>query len=172
MTICAAQFAVILPDWLDPQVFERSREPMSTSFTVDRSEKLSLNGMWKFNFNETADGRPSDFHEIGFDDSSWDSIPVPGIWELHGYGDPVYTSRNYAWEKNYVNNPPFPPEERNHVGQYRRDFHVSSAWKGNRRSTPCIWQEAWSWFPPVRGNLSSAATACTSWSPNSWVGPQ
>lgn len=130
MTICAAQFAVILPDWLDPQVFERSREPMSTSFTVDRSEKLSLNGMWKFNFNETADERPADFHEIGFDDSSWDSIPVPGIWELHGYGDPVYTSRNYAWEKNYVNNPPFPPEERNHVGQYRRDFHVSSAWKG------------------------------------------
>lgn len=118
------------PDWFDPQVFERNRQAMHTTFSVDRSDTLSLNGTWKFNFNETPEGRPSDFHTLSFDDSTWGTIPVPGIWELNGYGDPVYTSRNYAWERNYVNNPPFPPMERNHVGQYRRSFTLDESWTG------------------------------------------
>ena len=119
-----------LPDWLDPQVFEKNRESMHTTFTVDRCSDITLGGIWKFNFNETAEGRPSDFFVTGYDDSSWDEIPVPGIWELNGYGDPVYTSRNYAWERNYVNNPPYPPVEHNHVGQYRRSFDIPDSWKG------------------------------------------
>ena len=103
---------------------------MHTTFTVDRCSDITLGGIWKFNFNETAEGRPSDFFVTGYDDSSWDEIPVPGIWELNGYGDPVYTSRNYAWERNYVNNPPYPPVEHNHVGQYRRSFDIPDSWKG------------------------------------------
>ena len=120
----------ILPDWLDPQVFQKNREPMRATFTVDRSRQLSLSGVWKFNFNETVDGRPMDFFGVGYDDSSWGEIPVPGIWELNGFGDPVYTSRNYAWERNYKNNPPYPPKERNHVGQYRRCFEMPASWSG------------------------------------------
>ena len=119
-----------LPDWLDPQIFERNREPMHTTFTVNKSECISLNGIWKFRFNENSEERPLDFFASGYDDTSWGTIPVPGIWELNGYGDPVYTSRNYAWEGNYVNNPPFPPSERNYVGQYRREFTIDGKWKG------------------------------------------
>ena len=130
LILAAANTAAILPDWLNPQIFENNREPMHTTFEVDKSERLSLNGTWKFNFSETVQERPTDFYKNGFDDSSWGTIPVPGIWELNGYGDPVYTSRNYAWERNYTNNPPFPPEERNHVGQYRRGFSISPDWKG------------------------------------------
>ena len=130
LSVLTAQSIPALPDWLDPQVFEKNREPMHTSFTVDKSERLPLNGVWKFNFNEEAEGRPADFFLSGYDDSSWGEIPVPGIWELNGYGDPVYTSRNYAWERNYVNNPPYPPTERNHVGQYRRSFDIPDSWKG------------------------------------------
>ena len=89
LAVLTAQSAQVLPDWLDPQIFERNREQMHTSFTVDKSEKLSLNGLWKFNFNEVAEGRPSDFFLPGYDDSSWGEIPVPGTWELNGYGDPV-----------------------------------------------------------------------------------
>ena len=120
----------ILPDWLDPQVFEKNREPMRATFSSSQTENISLNGIWKFNFNEQAEGRPADFFKKGYDDSSWGEIPVPGIWELNGYGDPVYTSRNYAWEGNYKNNPPYPPVERNHVGQYRRTFEVYEEWAG------------------------------------------
>ena len=124
--------SAILPDWLDPQVFEKNREPMHTTFDIDPNHlhRLGLGGIWKFNFNEQAEGRPTDFHKTGFDDSAWGSIPVPGIWELNGYGDPVYTSRNYAWEGNYKNNPPYPPTERNHVGQYRKIFDLPSQWSG------------------------------------------
>ena len=120
----------ILPDWLDPQVFEKNREPMRATFSSSQTENISLNGIWKFNFNDQAEGRPADFYTKGYDDSSWGKIPVPGIWELNGYGDPVYTSRNYAWEGNYKNNPPYPPVERNHVGQYRRTFEVYEEWAG------------------------------------------
>lgn len=120
----------ILPDWLDPQVFEQNREPMRATFVSSQAENISLNGIWKFNFNEQAEGRPGDFFKKDYDDSSWGEIPVPGIWELNGYGDSVYTSRNYAWEGNYKNNPPYPPVERNHVGQYRRTFEVYDEWAG------------------------------------------
>ena len=121
-----------LPDWLDPQVFEKNREPMHTTFNLhpDNLHRLGLGGIWKFNFSEQAEGRPTDFYKISYDDSGWGSIPVPGIWELNGYGDPVYTSRNYAWEGNYKNNPPYPPTERNHVGQYRRIFNLHDRWAG------------------------------------------
>ena len=118
-----------LPDWLDPQVFEKNREPMHTTFSTGSPSK-SLNGRWKFNFNRTSEGRPSNFFEVGYDDSKWGEIPVPGIWELNGYGDPVYTSRNYAWEGNYKNNPPYPPTERNYVGQYRRTVIIPENWNG------------------------------------------
>ena len=122
--------AGMLPDWLDPETFEKNREPMRTVFTTDRTDVFSLNGVWKFNFTETVEKRPADFFTTGYDDSSWDGIPVPGIWELNGYGDPVYTSRNYAWERNYRNNPPYPPTEHNHVGQYRRTFELPESWAG------------------------------------------
>ena len=130
IALSTAAYAGSLPDWLDPQIFERNREPMRTAFTTDRTHVFPLNGTWKFNFNEVAEGRPEDFFAVGYDDSAWGTIPVPGIWELNGYGDPVYTSRNYAWERNYKNNPPYPPVERNHVGQYRRTFGLPSSWVG------------------------------------------
>ena len=103
---------------------------MRATFSSSQTENISLNGIWKFKFHQQAEGRPVDFFTKGYDDSSWGEIPVPGIWELNGYGDPVYTSRNYAWEGNYKNNPPYPPVERNHVGEYRRTFEVYEDWAG------------------------------------------
>ena len=48
---------------------------------------LSLDGDWKFNWVENADQRPTDFFRTDFDDSQWKTFPVPGIWEVNGYGD-------------------------------------------------------------------------------------
>ena len=42
--------------------------------------------------------RPTDFYSLQYDDSAWDTIPVPGMWELNGYGDPVYLNIGYAWK--------------------------------------------------------------------------
>jgi len=116
-------------DWKNPAVFERNRLPMRATFTFPTTQ-LSLNGVWNFKWYENCDQRATDFFKLGLDDSGWDSMPVPGMWELNGFGDPVYKNVGYAWCGNYESNPPVPPTERNHVGQYRRYFDYDAAWDG------------------------------------------
>ena len=118
-----------LPDWQNPQVVQRNRIPMASHFETD-GLKLMLNGVWNFNWNEDMNTRPTDFHTLAFDDSGWDTIPVPGMWELNGYGDPVYLNVGYAWRGHYANNPPFPADWHNYVGQYRRTFTLDEDWNG------------------------------------------
>ena len=128
----SAQKKVKMEPWQDPDVFEENRMPMRATFVTDQQESLSLNGVWKFNWNEAIEGRTKGFEAVGYDDSSWKSMPVPGMWELNGYGDPLYVNVGYAWRGHYANNPPFPPTEKNHVGQYRRTFTVDPSWIGKR----------------------------------------
>lgn len=118
-----------LPDWQNPQVVQRNRIPMSSNFETD-GMKLMLNGLWNFKWNEDMNARPMDFYTATYDDSSWDEIPVPGLWELHGYGDPVYLNIGYAWKGQRQNTPPFPADWHNYVGQYRRTFELDESWKG------------------------------------------
>ena len=93
---------------------------------------FSLNGTWKFNWVKDADSRPTDFWEQGFNDKGWDEIPVPGVWELHGYGDPIYVNIGYAWREQFANNPPEVPVTDNHVGSYRKEIVIPAAWKGKQ----------------------------------------
>lgn len=58
---------------------------------------VTLNGNWKFNWVRDADQRPTDFFRVGYNDKGWNDMPVPGLWELNGYGDPVYLNVGYAW---------------------------------------------------------------------------
>ena len=115
-------------DWKDPAVFERNRLPMRAAFHTDDGI-LSLNGVWDFKWYEDIDSRARDFYRTDFDDSSWGTMPVPGMWELNGYGDPVYLNYYYAWHGHYESNPPIPPVKDNHVGQYRRHFEWNDAWE-------------------------------------------
>ena len=118
-----------LPDWQNPNVVQRNRLPMSTTFSTD-GLNLSLSGVWKFNWNETIDSRPLDFYGLGYNDEAWGEMPVPGLWELNGYGDPLYLNIGYAWRGHYENNPPYPCLEHNYVGQYRRTFIIDEQWDG------------------------------------------
>ncbi|MBQ6253281.1 MAG: DUF4981 domain-containing protein [Bacteroidales bacterium] len=127
-----AQKKAKMEPWQDPNVFEENRLPMRASFVTDQQKTLSLNGVWKFNWNETIEGRLKGFEAVGFDDHDWGTMPVPGMWELNGYGDPLYVNVGYAWRGHYQNNPPYPALEKNHVGQYRRSFHVDPSWIGKR----------------------------------------
>lgn len=121
-----------MEDWQDPGVFEINRMPMSATFTTEQQKTLSLNGEWKFNFCRTPSSRTMGFEAVGFDDSRWDNIPVPGLWDFYGYCDPMYVNVGYGWRGHYENNPPFVPEEHNYVGQYRRDFNVDDSWIGKQ----------------------------------------
>ena len=57
-------------------------------------------------------------------------MPVPGIWELNGCGDPVYTNKPYPWHKFFEVKPPLIPHEQNYTGLYRRTVTVPADWKG------------------------------------------
>ena len=116
-------------DWQNPAVNQRSRVPMHATFATD-SPRLPLDGIWKFRWYESPDARSRDFFKPGLDDSAWGSMPVPGMWELNGYGDPLYVNIPYAWDGHYKNNPPFVPTEHNYVGQYRRSFAIPAGWAG------------------------------------------
>ena len=128
----AALSAKAAEDWQDPAVFGRNRLPMVSSFVTDQQKTISLEGMWSFNFCESPSARTRGFEAVGFDDSSWGEIPVPGLWELCGYGDPMYLNIGYPWRGHYTNNPPIVPEEKNYVGQYRKKVFIDSDWKGKQ----------------------------------------
>ena len=94
-----------LPDWQNARVVQRNRYPMTATFETD-GQKLSLNGVWKFQWYASIPERSMTFFAADFDDSAWDTMPVPGMWELNGYGDPVYLNVGYAWRGHYENTPP------------------------------------------------------------------
>ena len=118
-------FFAVLPLWQDPQRNQENRLETCASFETE-NPAVSLDGVWKFRGWETTEGRDTLFWEEGIDDSGWGTMPVPGVWELNGFGDPMYVTRGYPWKWRYESNPPFVPEKNNHVGQYRRWF----AWPG------------------------------------------
>lgn len=130
-------------EWQDPEVNAVNRAPMHTNFfayentelaTEGLKEKsdnfMTLNGLWKFFWVKNADARPTDFWKVDFNDKGWDQLQVPAVWELNGYGDPIYVNIGYAWRNQYTNNPPYVPVEGNHVGSYRREITVPADWKG------------------------------------------
>jgi len=98
--------------------------------------RLDLDGDWKFAHADTPDGRVEDFFRTDFDDSDWDSIPVPSVWQLHGYDHPIYVNSTYPWwganGRNENAQPPAAPTRFNPVGQYRREFRLPGTWSGRR----------------------------------------
>ena len=127
--VASAAAEKVLPDWQDPEIFEWNRVPMSSHFETD-GLKMSLNGEWDFCWYETIDQRSADFYRTDFDASGWGLMPVPGMWEINGYGDPVYVNVGYAWRGHHENNPPFAADWNNHAGQYRKTFVLDEGWKG------------------------------------------
>lgn len=127
----------------NPNFTSENRYPMRSDFFAfspkeesrdyrESANFRSLHGLWRFHWvrNETA--RPKDFYQVGYDDKGWAEMPVPGIWEMHGYGDPLYANEQYPWHNQFKNNPPFVPSENNHIGSYRREVEVPRSWAGKQ----------------------------------------
>ncbi|MBO5226292.1 MAG: DUF4981 domain-containing protein [Parabacteroides sp.] len=130
-------------EWRDPNVNQINRAPMHTNYFAYPNEDsalkgckesvenyMSLNGTWKFFWVKNADMRPTDFYQVNYNDKGWDDMKVPGLWELNGYGDPIYVNVGYAWRSQFKNNPPEVPIENNHVGSYRKEITIPADWKG------------------------------------------
>lgn len=120
--------------WENPQLVEINREPPHVTLVPyqDQASALSgerhvsarwqlLNGQWKFKYCAAPADVPPDFPATIMQD--WAEIPVPGHWELNGYGHPHYTNVIYP----FVVDPPRVPAA-NPVGLYQHEFEVPQAW--------------------------------------------
>ena len=133
-----------MPVWKDPVVNQQNRLPRHAHFfAFESAEKaregkqasvryLSMEGMWKFNFVRNHQDAPENFFALKYDDSQWKDFPVPGLFELNGYGDKTYKNMGYAWCTTFKNNPPYVGETNNYTGSYRRTFDLPEGWKGKR----------------------------------------
>jgi beta-galactosidase len=85
----------------------------------------ALDGAWRFLLCPAPTACPPGFWEEGFDDASWETITVPGNWQLlpNSPDKPIYTNVVYPFPVD----PPFPPAA-NPTGCYRRAFNVPEPW--------------------------------------------
>ncbi|MEU8989161.1 glycoside hydrolase family 2 TIM barrel-domain containing protein [Streptomyces sp. NPDC048558] len=138
------------PEWNgNISLFQVGAEPPHTTLmpyadvrqalAADRTRspyRLGLDGKWKFAYADRPEDRDADFHRTDVDDSDWDTIPVPSVWQMHGYDRPIYVNITYPyWGPNGLGEepqPPAAPTRHNPVGQYRRTFTVPKDWSGRR----------------------------------------
>ena len=129
--------------WQNVNINQQNREPRRANFfafeSLDKAQSfdkkksanyLSMEGMWKFNFVKDHNKRPANFFALKYDDSQWKDFPVPGLFELNGYGDATYKNIGYAWATQFDPNPPYISELNNYTGSYRRTFELPKDWKG------------------------------------------
>ena len=136
--------------WMDPEVNQENRKEARAAYFAyettdlamqnDKSKSaryLDMTGEWKFNFVKNHNEAPEGFYAVGYDDSKWDSFPVPGLFEILGYGDRIYRNSGYPWNLQFEPNPPYIEERNNYTGSYRRSFKVPADWEGQHLKYFC-----------------------------------
>ncbi len=126
--------------WADPAVIgwrkERPHVPLmpfpdrdaaAANLAGARPDVRRLDGLWAFHYVTRPDLVPEDAHDPTLPDDGWDRLPVPGCWQMHGYGRPNYVNVQYP----YPVDPPHVPDD-NPVGLYRHHVDVPAAWSGRR----------------------------------------
>ncbi|MBU0714603.1 MAG: DUF4981 domain-containing protein [Verrucomicrobia bacterium] len=124
-------------DWENPQILHRNRTsahatliPFADESSACKGDREAssifhlLNGSWRFFYGATPWTAPEGFFEDTFDDRSWASLPVPGIWQMQGYDQPQYTNSAFPFPMD----PPCVPDD-NPIGLYRRTFEIPNAWR-------------------------------------------
>ena len=132
-------------DWENPQVVGRNKEPAhatlipypdtETALAGDRVDRFDeatspffklLNGDWRFHWSPNPAAAPEGFHAEDFDAGSWDTIAVPGEWQMAGYGVPRYAGINRIFNVEHL---PRVPEDDNETCSYRMTFTVPETWR-------------------------------------------
>jgi beta-galactosidase/beta-glucuronidase len=129
-------------DWENPELPGRGRLPahvtlipfpdVDTALDLLRSAspwRRSLDGAWQFHLAPNPDAAPASFHLPDFAAAGWDTIAVPGNWQLQGYDIPYYTDLQLPFPPDDV---PRVPAADNPTGCYRRAFVVPDDWRGRQ----------------------------------------
>ena len=130
-----------VPDWENPRIVGRNKEPAHATLMPYPNEEealscereksswfLTLNGEWKFKLYENPDSLPKDFYKLYYDDGDWAIIPVPSNWQMLGYDKPIYVNVRYP----FYADPPKVPHDWNPTGLYRRTFNIPEDWHGRQ----------------------------------------
>jgi beta-galactosidase len=80
-----------------------------------------LNGMWSFAYYSSIHQVKDKFWEEGYQYSNWDTIPVPSVWQMHGYDKHQYTNVRYPFPYD----PPYVPHD-NPCGLYIHTFDLEA----------------------------------------------
>jgi beta-galactosidase len=91
----------------------------------DDAPRVPLTGEWSFRLSPGLAESPDDLADP--DTSAWDTVTVPGHWQLSGYGSPAYTNIEYPFPLE----PPHVPTD-NPTGDYVRTITVPADWDGAR----------------------------------------
>lgn len=84
-----------------------------------------LNGTWAFKYFDCIKDVNEDLLLKNTNLDEWRTIPVPSMWQMHGYDKPVYTNVNYPFPVN----PPYVPDD-NPAGIYAIDTLIPPSWGG------------------------------------------
>jgi beta-galactosidase len=135
--------AAVEPEWKNPDINQVNREARRANFfAFENADKakvndktaserfMSMEGKWRFNFVKDHNEAPQDFFSLKFDDSQWVDFPVPGLFEIEGYGDKIYRNVGYSWCTTFDSKPPYIGETNNYTGSYRRTFELPANWNG------------------------------------------
>ncbi len=131
---CSGQLFT-LTEWEDSTIIEIGKEPPHAHFiplastnetNLNSSLVKSLNGLWKFNYVDKPEDRPTTFYKNKFNDAAWKKIEVPSNWEWQGFGIPIYSNITYPFPKN----PPYIDHSYNPVGTYRTSFTLPKNFNG------------------------------------------
>ena len=97
----------------------QKREVTFKNFTEsDRIQLLS--GDWKFRWLREDTAAP--FYDPASGDEGWDVLPVPSMWQFHGYSTCYYPNVRYCFPYD----PPY-IHRSNPVGLYRKAFTAKKA---------------------------------------------
>ncbi|MCI8639962.1 MAG: DUF4981 domain-containing protein [Coprococcus sp.] len=120
-------------DWNNVKVLGRNRLWVRPFYCGFRSTKAArtfgkgesgnyilLNGEWKFAYFTSPFFVPKECTEEMYDDRTWGHMPVPGHWQLHGYGTPHY---NDAFALFPITDDPAIQND-NPTGVYRREIEL------------------------------------------------
>lgn len=124
-------------NWENPEIFKINKEDGHAIMMPFDSEKdalsakesnykQSLNGKWKFYWQRGLKNQPKNFQLTSFDDSHWDEINVPSVWQTQGYSVPYYYASTFpkAFSRSKGKIPSI-DHDMQEIGFYRKSFTLN-----------------------------------------------
>lgn len=128
--------------WENPEIFKINKEdghaimmPFDNEKDAlsakESNYKQSLNGKWKFYWQRGLKNQPENFQLTSFDDSHWDEINVPSVWQTQGYSVPYYYASTFpkAFSRSKGKIPSI-DHDMQEIGFYRKSFTLNENFNG------------------------------------------